>query len=34
VGRAELLAPLEQGLRLSAWTAVLLAAGLAVSRLG
>ncbi|HET6811706.1 MAG TPA: hypothetical protein VFH50_11920 [Acidimicrobiales bacterium] len=34
VGRRELLAPLEQALRLSSWAAVLLAVGLAVSRLG
>ena len=34
VGRPELLAPLEGALRLSAWSAVLLATGLAVSRLG
>ena len=34
VGRAQLLAPLERALRLSAWAAVLVAAGLAVSRLG
>ena len=34
VGRRELLAPLEQALRLSSWAAVLLAGGLAVSRLG
>ena len=33
-GRPELLAPLERALRLSAWAAVLLAAGLAVARLG
>lgn len=33
-GLAELLAPLEGALRLSAWAAVLLAAGVAVGRLG